>query len=176
MHLIIDGHGADADKLKDADIVHRFLDEYPAAIGMTKIAPPHVYTYRGKVPEDWGVSGFVIIAESHISVHTFPDRRYVNIDIFSCKDFDADSSLDDVKRTFGLPQVNVWTLPRGIDYAAPRQAYGGMVRERVEITHSAAAQTETATSHRAETAVSVSVSATAAASTPAPEDSGDRRP
>lgn len=131
MHLIVDGYGADSEKLKDADLIHRFLDEYPSAIGMTKIVPPQVYTYHGKKPEDWGVSGFVIIAESHISIHTFPDRRYVNIDIFSCKDFDPASSLDDVKETFSLQEVKVWTLERGLEYTTPKEAYGGMVRERV---------------------------------------------
>ena len=82
------------------------------------------------------MSGFVIIAESHISVHTFPDRGYLNIDIFSCKDFDAESSLKDVKRVFGLMQVRVWELQRGIEYATTRQGYSGMVRERVGISHS----------------------------------------
>ena len=141
MHLIVDGYGATPEKLQDTDLVYRFLDEYPHAIGMTKIVPPQVYTYHGKTPEDWGVSGFVIIAESHISIHTFPDRQYVNIDIFSCKDFDATSSLSIVKRTFSLPEVKVWTLERGIDYATSREGYNGMVRERVHIGSEAPAQT-----------------------------------
>ncbi len=133
MHLVIDGYGAPREKLGDTDLVYGFLDVFPHAIGMTKIVPPQVYTYHGKTAEDWGVSGFVLIAESHISIHTFPDRQYVNIDIFSCKDFDAVSSLDDVKRTFDLPEMKVWTLDRGIDYDSPRQGYNGMVRERVSI-------------------------------------------
>ena len=133
MHLVVDGYGADAAKLRDTDLVYRFLDEYPRAIGMTKIVPPQVYTYHGKTPQDWGVSGFVLIAESHISVHTFPDRQHINIDIFSCKDFDATSSLEGVKRTFSLSEVKVWTLERGIDFATPREGYNGMVRERVTL-------------------------------------------
>ena len=133
MHLAVDGYGADTQKLKDVDLVHDFLDEYPSSIGMTKIVPPQVYTYRGQRPEDWGVSGFVLIAESHISIHTFPDLGYVNIDIFSCRDFDPNVSLDDVKRTFSLREVKVWTLERGLEYATPRAAYGGMVRERITI-------------------------------------------
>jgi S-adenosylmethionine decarboxylase len=133
VHLVVDGYGADPEKLKDVELVHRFLDEYPSTIGMTKIVPPQVYTYHGQTPEDWGVSGFVIIAESHISIHTFPDRGYVNIDIFSCKEFDAAASLDDVKAMFSLPEVRVWALERGLEYTAPREAYSGMVRERVSL-------------------------------------------
>lgn len=137
MHLVVDGYGADPLKLKDEDLIYRFLDEYPVAIGMTKIVPPQVYTYHGQTPEDWGVSGFVLIAESHISVHTFPDKGYVNIDIFSCKEFDATSSLDDVKQTFSLPDAKVWILDRGLEFTQPREAYNGMVRERVGLTRNA---------------------------------------
>ena len=136
MHLAIDGLGAKADILQDVDLVQRFLNEYPDAIGMTKVAPPQVYTYHGKVPEDWGVSGFVIIAESHISVHTFPDRGYVNIDVFSCKEFDIELSIKSVKEFFSLPEAKYWTMERGIDYSTPQLAYHVMVRERVGIPRS----------------------------------------
>ena len=133
MHLVVDGYCDDPDRLRDADVVQRFLNEHPSAIGMTKISPPHVYTYHGRVPDDWGVSGFVLIAESHISVHTFPERRYVNIDVFSCKEFDAEASLRAIKATFSLTDARVWTLERGLDYSTPRSAYQGMVRERVSL-------------------------------------------
>ncbi len=134
VHLVVDGYGADPEKLRDEGLVRRFLDEYPATLGMTKMIPPQVYTYRGRVPEDWGVSGFVLIAESHISVHTFPDRGYVNIDIFSCKEFDPSSSLRDVERTFDLPQVKVWTMERGVEFSTPEAAFGGILRERAGLT------------------------------------------
>ena len=133
MHLAVDGYGADPEKLKDEDLISRFLDEYPSSIGMTKIIAPQVYTYHGKTPQDWGISGFVLIAESHISVHTFPARRHVNIDIFSCKDFDVEVSIEEIERVFALSETKVWTLERGLDYETPRAAYGGMVRERVRL-------------------------------------------
>ncbi len=133
MHLAIDGYGSDPAKLNDEDLIYRFLDEYPAKIGMNKMIAPQVYTYRGQTPEDWGLSGFVLIAESHISVHTFPDRRYVNIDVFSCKEFDAETSLKDVEETFALPKARVWILERGVEHSTPREAYHGMVSERVNL-------------------------------------------
>lgn len=83
---------------------------------MTKISPPHVYNYQGAKPEDWGVSGFVLIAESHISIHTFPSRGYINVDIFSCKDFDAAKAKADIQAAFGLAQVQACVLRRGLDH------------------------------------------------------------
>ena len=135
LHLVIDGYGADESILRNVDLIYRFLDEYPDSIDMTKITSPQVYTYHGQTKEDWGISGFVLIAESHISIHTFPDRGYLNVDIFSCKDFDAESSLNDVKRFFSLSDTKMWQLDRGIDYSRPIQAYGGMVSERMKINH-----------------------------------------
>ena len=131
LHLIVDGFGGDPRALRDPDLVQAFLDTYPDEIHMTKIAPSQVYTYRGKRPEDWGLSGFVLIAESHISVHTFPDRGHVNIDIFSCKPFDGDGAVEFVKDTFGVSRTEVWTLDRGLEYLNAQEAYRGMVRERV---------------------------------------------
>ena len=136
MHLAIDGYGGDTAKMWDAQLVRDFLFRCPDELGMTRITEPEVLEYNAPKPEDAGISGFVIIAESHISIHTFPDRGYVNIDIFSCKEFDADASLEDVKATFSLPEVKTWTLERGLEYSAPREAYHGMVRERVGLTPS----------------------------------------
>ena len=80
---------------------------------------PKVTKYVGPKPEDWGISGFVMIAESHISIHTFPDRQYVNIDIFSCKDFDDKRAIDKIVETFDLEKIKVWIVDRGLDQATP---------------------------------------------------------
>jgi S-adenosylmethionine decarboxylase len=115
MHVIIDGYGGDPTKLSDENVVRVILDQYPDMMGMTKITQPKVLEYRGTKPEDWGVSGYVMIAESHISMHTFPERGLVWADIFSCKDFDAAPVLEDFKRRFGLQHMDVRTLERNLE-------------------------------------------------------------
>lgn len=116
MHLIVDGFGGDPQRMADLDHIFDLLDHYPDRIGMTKIMPPYVFKYHGKVPGDWGISGFVLIAESHISVHTFPDRAHVSVDIFSCKSFDTSYAIENVKAAFGLTTVEVRVLERGLEY------------------------------------------------------------
>ena len=133
MHLIVDGYGGDVKVMEDPDALLRFLDEYPDAIGMTKITPPQVYTYAGRKPEDNGLSGFVLIAESHISVHTFPGRKYINIDVFSCKEFDADKALNELRATFSLETVRSWVLDRGLEYADPETAAREVEIERSQL-------------------------------------------
>ena len=116
MHLVIDGYKGDLAKMWDVELVRRFLDECPSTLGMTKICEPQVQEYNAPKSEDSGVSGFVIIAESHISIHTFPHRDYVNVDVFSCKAFDNERALQDVKELFSLGEVRTWLLDRGLEH------------------------------------------------------------
>ena len=114
MHLIIDGHGSDPVILKDEKFIRNLLDTYPGKIGMTKISPPYITHYMQGKPDDWGISGFVLIAESHISIHTFEVQGTVNIDLFSCKDFDAHSVIEDLRETLHLTYFRTQLLDRDL--------------------------------------------------------------
>ena len=91
---------------------------------MTKISQPYVFRYTGP---DWGISGFVVIAESHISVHTFVERDYVNIDIFSCRDFDSEKAVGDLKDKFKLIKFRTYLLDR--EWLTPQLACYSQVVE-----------------------------------------------
>ncbi|MBC8275009.1 MAG: S-adenosylmethionine decarboxylase [Chloroflexi bacterium] len=117
MHLIIDGYGDNPKLMQDEQFLYQLLDSYPAQIGMTKISSPLVFRYVGSRPEDWGISGFVFIAESHISIHTFVERRYVNIDVFSCKDFNAEQVIKDLKDKFQLTRFSSRLINRDLKMA-----------------------------------------------------------
>ena len=116
LHLTLDGYGGGQEQLANLDLIYEFLEHCPDLIHMTKIMPPYVFKYHGKVPEDWGVSGFVLIAESHISIHTFPDRAYLSMDIFSCKDFDYQQAITYVTEIFGLTHHEHNLLDRGLEF------------------------------------------------------------
>ncbi|MBI4234215.1 MAG: adenosylmethionine decarboxylase [Chloroflexi bacterium] len=130
MHLVIDGYSGDTAKMQDAQFIYEFLDHYPAAIGMTKITQPKVITYDAPKHEDWGLSGFVIIAESHISIHTFPARYFLNLDVFSCREFDPQHALEELKATFSLTVVRSWTMERGLEHYSPEAAQRAIELER----------------------------------------------
>ncbi|MEX0682560.1 MAG: S-adenosylmethionine decarboxylase [Dehalococcoidia bacterium] len=122
MHVIIDGYGGDSDQLADENVVRVMLEEVPDMMGMTRITRPEVLRYVGSKPEDWGVSGYVMIAESHISMHTFPERRLVWADVFSCKDFDPAPVLEEFKRRFGLRDLQVQYIQRDLAPFVPGKA------------------------------------------------------
>lgn len=112
MHLIIDAFGGNKNVLQDEQFIYELLNSYPAKIGMTKISDPMVFRYSGKKPEDWGITGLVFIAESHISLHTFVERNFINIDVFSCKDFNAAQVIEDLKAAFELTKIRSCLLRR----------------------------------------------------------------
>ena len=121
MHLVIDGYRGDTSKMWDKQRLETFLFETPATLGMTRITEPKVLEYDAPKPEDSGISGFVIIAESHISVHTFPHKDYVNIDIFSCRSFDQEGALARARSLFDLEETETWVLDRGLEWLDARQ-------------------------------------------------------
>ena len=116
MHLTIDGFGGNPERLASEELVRALLDGCPERIGMTKIAPPFVQRYVGRKPEDWGVSGFVLIAESHLAIHTFPERGIVWADLFSCKGFDAEEAVRSVSEAFELQATRTHVLERGLEF------------------------------------------------------------
>ena len=67
---------------------------------MTPITQPYIFPYSGLVPEDKGITGVVIIAESHLSIHSFEEKGFTFIDIFSCKEFDVEKAVEHILQTF----------------------------------------------------------------------------
>ncbi len=114
MHLIIDGYGGNYCKLQDLTLIYEVLDECPVRIGMTKIMPPYVFRCVGSKPEDWGLTGFVLIVESHISIHTFPEKHCTSIDVFSCKGFDWKNISSYFQNKFELKKINSRVIKRRI--------------------------------------------------------------
>ncbi|MBI3015141.1 MAG: S-adenosylmethionine decarboxylase [Candidatus Tectomicrobia bacterium] len=115
-HLMLDGYGGNREKLADLDLIYSFLDTYPKAMKMTKIMPPYVFKYSGRKPEDWGLSGVVLIAESHISIHTFPDKEFLSLDMFSCKMFNTERAIYHVKKLFEVKKAEISLLDRGLEF------------------------------------------------------------
>jgi S-adenosylmethionine decarboxylase len=115
-HLIVDGYGGNSKKMENMELIYNFLDTYPEKMEMTKIMPPYVFKYIGKKPEDWGLSGVVLIAESHISIHTFPLKQYLSLDIFSCKTFDSDNAVRVIEDMFCLTKTEIKLLNRGLEF------------------------------------------------------------
>ena len=89
-HLIIDLSGVDTAILNDVDGLTNFLKTLPGEIDMHVLKGPEVAV---GIPENPGISGFVIIDFSHISIHTFTKYNEALVDIFSCKPFEQKNAV-----------------------------------------------------------------------------------
>ena len=125
-HLIIDGSACNKEKLADRIFIEQLLNDYPTAIGMTKIGGPYVFEYQAPDPAYSGVSGFVIIAESHIAIHTFPELDYFTMDVFSCRNFDPEGAIKYIEEAFEVKQMDRMLLQRGLSFRGPRHGKFGM--------------------------------------------------
>ncbi|MBI2583820.1 MAG: adenosylmethionine decarboxylase [Candidatus Aenigmarchaeota archaeon] len=117
-HLMLDMYGCSKEQLRDVNRIGQVLGEMPGRIGMTKISEPHVIYYPGKGEsfDKGGVTGFVFLAESHISIHTFAREGFVSVDIFSCKEFNMEEAEKFLMETFNPKKVERNLIVRGTDF------------------------------------------------------------
>lgn len=115
-HITIDLKGCPKEILADYSLHFDFLKNLPEMIGMTPITQPYVFPYSGLVPEDKGITGILIIAESHLSIHSFEEKGYCFIDIFSCKPFDYDYAVQKTLEIFQPKSHEINVVQRGKDF------------------------------------------------------------
>lgn len=130
-HLIIDGTRCDTSKLADRILVEQVMNDYPAAIGMTKIGGPYMFEYQAPDPAYSGVSGIVVIAESHIAIHTFPELDYFTMDIFSCKNFDHELAIEYIRKAFDVKEMDRMLVQRGLSFRGPHHGKLGATDELI---------------------------------------------
>lgn len=120
VHLLFDGYNADSTLLSDKEHLTRLLTEIPSKMDMYTVSEPYVVEVGELNRKDpGGISGFVMIAESHISYHTFPKRGFVTADIYTCQnDLDTDAFTLLLCKVFGTTDYDTQVIKRGLRYPA----------------------------------------------------------
>ena len=107
MHLLADFWQAEG--LDDADHVERALREAAAACDATLL---HVHLHAFE--PSGGVSGVAVLAESHISIHTWPERAFAALDLFMCGRCNPYDALPALRRAFRPASVQLHESKRGL--------------------------------------------------------------
>jgi S-adenosylmethionine decarboxylase len=105
VHLIVDVHGGEG--LDDIDLIEATLRRCVSAAQATLL---HIHLHHFQ-PN--GVSGVAVLAESHISIHTWPDAGYAALDVFMCGKADPDACIPVLREAFKAQRVEVNELMRG---------------------------------------------------------------
>lgn len=115
---MIDAYRGSRERLVDRDLVQQCLAELPAKLGMQKLAEPTVHWAEPNgIKDPGGWSGVVIIAESHISIHTFPGRHFASIDVYTCRNGLPTAEIEAYFReVFGFEELETNFVVRGRRY------------------------------------------------------------
>jgi S-adenosylmethionine decarboxylase proenzyme len=108
-HLLCEYYDCDVAVLADADLVHGLMRDAAVRSGATIVAEVfHPFTPHG-------VSGVIVIAESHLAIHTWPEHGYAAVDLFTCGDtVDPWVAFEVLRSGFGAGSHSVLDLRRGM--------------------------------------------------------------
>ena len=106
-HLIIDL--IDAERLDDPEHIETALIRAAEEAGATVLSSDfHIFTPNN------GVSGVIVLAESHISIHTWPERNFAAVDVFMCGDAAPMKTIPALKRAFAPKRIGLQEIKRGL--------------------------------------------------------------
>lgn len=107
-HLILELTGCPGRLLDDPSYVEKSMLGAVDASGATMIKP----FFHQFAPQ--GVSGMVIISESHFSIHTWPEYGYAAVDVFTCGDcIDMDAAVSFLRGRFKADAISKMVIDRG---------------------------------------------------------------
>jgi S-adenosylmethionine decarboxylase len=109
-HLIADLHGIAPAALRDAERLRRCLLDAAEACALTPVAPAVIHPFAGG---GQGVTGFLLLAESHIAAHTYPEHGLLAMDVFSCGPADPRRALVVARRAYAPGRIAARIASRG---------------------------------------------------------------
>ncbi|WP_448587717.1 adenosylmethionine decarboxylase [Thermocrinis sp.] len=80
LHILADLHGINADLIDRVEDIKNLLETAVKVAGLTKISS-HYYQFQPH-----GATGVILLAESHISIHTWPEHGLATVDVYTCGD------------------------------------------------------------------------------------------
>lgn len=108
LHLLIDFW--DAKHLQDAAMIEKAMRDAATACGAT-VLEIKLHSFG----EDAGITGVAILAESHISIHTWPEINYVALDVFMCGTCNPHDALPALRKCFAPKREKISECPRGVE-------------------------------------------------------------
>ena len=115
-HLILDCYCCNPEHLDNIDSCYRFLDELVEIVGATKQTQPYVFRTPDEFEGKEGLSGWVPLVESGISIHTLTTNRFISLDVYSCKEFNRESVIEFTRQFFEPAEIEQQFLLRGLKY------------------------------------------------------------
>lgn len=114
-HLLLEVITKDGKDLASVAKMKKFFDLIISRVGFNIVLKPMFYKFKPRVKNELsGITGMCVVSESHISIHTWPEREYFAFDIFSCSDFDVNKVIDIISELFDVKELNSQIIERGL--------------------------------------------------------------
>ncbi|MGL4675675.1 MAG: adenosylmethionine decarboxylase [Wohlfahrtiimonas sp.] len=107
-HVILDLYGINHAQLTDPELIESMMLNVADELNAT-VLQSHLHHFG----EDLGVTGVLLLAESHMSIHTWPEAGFAAIDIFMCGDKNMDQAIQLFIQAFAPTQHDVKIIQRG---------------------------------------------------------------
>jgi S-adenosylmethionine decarboxylase len=107
--LIVELWGVSPERLTDEHAVEQILTKAAVDAGATVL-----HTHFHHFGEGYGITGVVVLQESHISIHTWPEMEYAALDLFMCGACNPNDSLPRILKAFDPEKVGTTEMLRGI--------------------------------------------------------------
>ncbi len=109
LHILADLYGVDPDLIDRVEDIRHLLESAVKVAGLTKISS-HYYQFQPH-----GATGVVLLAESHISIHTWPEHGLATVDVYTCGDpLKAYRSMDYIISVLKPTRVDKHVFERGL--------------------------------------------------------------
>ena len=106
-HITWDVYNCNAESLSFIPKVKEVLNTIVEELQLSKVNESF------KQFEPIGVTGFILLEESHVSIHSWPEHQFAAVDIFSCKPFDAEKIQKLLMSSFNSDKVIIKQIERG---------------------------------------------------------------
>jgi S-adenosylmethionine decarboxylase len=116
--LLLDLYEVKPGLCDDLGFCYKFLDDAVTKLGMTKQAPPLIFQTPPEFVGKEGLSGSVMLVESSVVIHTLSRKRFISVDVYSCKRYNAEEIEKWVQSYFDAKIVDSQFIKRGFGYAA----------------------------------------------------------
>ena len=120
---LVDAHGCAPAALRSRETLARVFDRIVAELGLRPAAPPVWRVFPG----EGGVTGLLLLTESHLTCHTFPETGFAGFNLYCCRPRERWPWEERLREALGAARVEVRSFPRG--EPAPEAAAGLPARE-----------------------------------------------
>lgn len=108
---LVDAYGCRADTLRDAASVRAFLERVLARLDLHAVGDGVWHAFPG----EGGVTGMLLLTESHLTIHTYPEHGIATVNLYCCRERPHFPWHDELAHAFGAERVTVRSVLRGAE-------------------------------------------------------------